>query len=380
MSARMEGGQALRARFAPEFAAWGEGHLERDTAAEFPADQWKLIGDSGLLGLPFDKEFGGLDQDLVTTMTVLEELGHGCRDAGLNFSVSTHMVSTGVPIHRFGSRQLRERYMPKVCDGSVIGAHAITEPQGGSDATAMRTTGRKVDGGWVVNGEKCFISSGPVADLILVYVRTGGDKGPFGLSALLVDKDNPGLHVGPAVDKMGLRTSPLGSLTFTECFVPDRDVVGKPGSGFLILDHVMKWEILCSFVITLGSMRHRIDRCVEFARSRKQFGKAIGEFQQISGRIVDMRIAFETARRWLFDTAIRSLAGDDVRADVAIGKLLASEANLKSALDAVQIFGGRGYLHEYGIEKDLRDATAGTIYSGTSEVQRDKVARFLGLY
>jgi alkylation response protein AidB-like acyl-CoA dehydrogenase len=371
--------RALREGFAGSFAAWGEDHHQRDRDAEFPADQWKLIGESGLLRLPFEPEYGGLGQDLLTTMHVLEGLGYRCRDAGLNFCVSTHMVSTGVPIQRFGSPYLKERYLPRICDGSWIGAHAITEAQGGSDAAGMKTTAVRQGDDFVLNGQKCYISSAPIADVFLVYVRTAPGTGPFGITTFVVDRDTPGLEIGPPIEKMGLKTSPLGNLTFTDCVVPATNVVGHVGKGFLVLDHVMKWEILCCFTISLGTMQFRLERCVEFVRSRIQFGSPIGSYQLVSSKIVDMKIGAENARKWLFGSAEKFLAGEDVTTDIAVAKLITSEANLKSASDAVQIFGGRGYLTETGMEKDLRDAVGGTIYSGTSEVQRVKIARLLGI-
>jgi alkylation response protein AidB-like acyl-CoA dehydrogenase len=178
---------------------------------------------------------------------------------------------------------------------------------------------------------------------------------------------------------MGLKTSPLGNLTFKDCVVPATNVVGQVGKGFLVLDYVMKWEILCCFTIALGAMQFRLERCVEFVRSRVQFGSPIGSYQLISSKIVDMKIGAESARKWLYGSAAKFLEGADVTTDIAVAKLITSEANLKSAADAVQIFGGRGYLTETGMEKDLRDAMGGTIYSGTSEVQRVKIARLLGI-
>lgn len=369
----------LRDSYTDRFVAWGAEHLERDRLGEFPMREWRRISESGLLGLPFGREWGGLGQDLLTTMYVLEGLGHDCRDGGLNFSVSTHVVSTGVPIQRFGSTELKQRYLPGICDGSTLGAHAITEPHGGSDAAGMRTTATADGDTYVLNGQKCFISLGPVADVFLVYARTSPGAGPFGISVFVVDRDTPGFECGPPIDKMGLRTSPLGNLTFTDCVVPASNLVGRVGKGFLVLDYVMKWEILCSFAITLGAAQHRLGRCIDFARTRTQFGAPIACCQMIAGKIVDMKMGIETARRWLFDTAEKFLAGEDVMVDVAIAKVLASQANLNSAADAVQIFGGRGYMTEHGIEKELRDATGGTIYSGTTEVQRDKIARMLGV-
>ncbi|MFJ5122899.1 acyl-CoA dehydrogenase family protein [Kitasatospora sp. NPDC088548] len=355
------------------------GHLERDAEGVFPRDEWKLVQGSGILGLPFDEQWGGLGQDLLTTMYVLEELGAKCRDGGLNFSVATHMVSTGVPLQRFGSRELKERYLPGICSGETIGAHAISETESGSDALAMRTTATRENDGFVLRGGKSFVSNGPVADVFVVYARTHPDGGPLGITSFLVERDTPGLVVGAPVGKMGLRTSPLGELHFDDCRIPASAVIGRVGSGFLILDHVMKWEILCSFVITTGQMRYRLDRCVEYAKERVQFGRPIGSYQSISNKIVDMRIGLDTARKWLYDTAVRLTDGENVTTDIAVSKLLASESNLASALAAVQIFGGSGYLTEYGLEKDVRDAVAGPIYSGTSEIQRNRIAAMMGL-
>jgi alkylation response protein AidB-like acyl-CoA dehydrogenase len=212
-----------------------------------------------------------------------------------------------------------------------------------------------------------------------VYARTSDRPGPLSVTAFLVDRDTPGLTVGRPVPKMGLRTSPLCELFLDECRVPATQVVGRTGGGFLVMDHVMRWEILCSFVINAGEMRHRVGRCAEYARTRSQFGQPIGSFQAVSHKIVDMEIGVETARHWLYSAARKLIAGENVTQDIAIAKLVTSEANVASALAAVQIFGGNGYMSEYGIEKELRNSVAGTIYSGTSEIQRNRIASMLGI-
>jgi alkylation response protein AidB-like acyl-CoA dehydrogenase len=370
---------ALRDGLAAWYDALSDGHIEEDAGAAFPWRKWKLIQETGILRLPFDERWGGLGQDLLTTMYVLEGLGYGCRDGGLSFSVTTHLVSTGIALQRFASERLRDRYLPRVCDGDVIGAHAITEADSGSDALSMHTTARRDGDRYLLNGSKTFVSNGPVADVFVVYARTHPDRGPLGVTAFLVERGSPRLVVGRPIDKMGLKTSPLCELFFDDCLVPAANVIGRPGAGFLILDHVMKWEILCSFIVNVGEMQHRLERCREHARTRSQFGRPIGSFQAIAHKIVDMEIGVRTARKWLYDTAERLNANENVTIDVAISKLLASEANVASALAAVQIFGGSGYMTAYGLEKDLRNAVAGTIYSGTSEIQRNRVAAMLGL-
>ncbi|MEV6985863.1 acyl-CoA dehydrogenase family protein [Sphaerisporangium sp. NPDC051017] len=371
--------RALRAAIEGLGDVLSKEHVERDAVAGFPGEGWARLRETGLFGLPFDPAWGGLGQDLLTTMYVLEGLGYACRDGGLSFSVSTHMVSTGVPLQRFGSPAIKDRYLRRVCDGSVIGAHAITEPEGGSDVMAMRTSAVLDGDAYVLNGAKSFVSNGPVAGVFVIYARTGRRGSPAAITALLVDRDTPGLTVGRPVAKMGLRTSPLCELFFDDCRVPAANVVGSPGAGFLIMDHVMKWEILCSFIVNVGEMQHRLERCAGYARTRTQFGRPIGAYQSIANKIVEMKIATETARKWLYDTAAKLRDGENVTVDIAISKLLASEGNVTSALAAVQVFGGYGYTAEYGLEKDLRNAVGGTIYSGTSDIQRQRIASMIGL-
>lgn len=354
-------------------------HVERDNQSAFGWEGWRQLSQTGLFGLPFGKEHGGLGQGLLTTMYVLEGLGYSCRDGGLSFSASTHLVSTGIPLHRFGSDALKTRYLPGICSGRTVGAHAITEPSGGSDVMAMHTKAVADGDDFVLTGTKSFISNGPIADVIVVYARTGALGVPDAITAFLVEADSPGLTKGPPIGKMGLRTSPLCELFLDDVRVPKARVLGSVGAGFLVLDHVMRWEILCSFIINVGEMQHRLERCVEYARTRTQFGANIGAYQSVSNRIVEMKIDVDTARKWLYDTAVGVTSGCATPIDIAISKIVASEANVRSALAAVQLFGGYGYTTEYGLEKELRNSVAGTIYSGTSEVQRQRIAKLMGV-
>jgi alkylation response protein AidB-like acyl-CoA dehydrogenase len=370
---------ALREGLARWTEALSADHIERDAAGVFPWDKWALVKESGILGLPFDERWGGLGQDLLTTMFVLEGLGEGCRDGGLSFSVTTSMISTGVPLHRFGTDALRAAYLPKVCSGEAIGAHAISEPEGGSDALAMRTSAARQGGAFVLNGRKSFVTNGPVADLIVVYARTHADGGPLGITAFLVDRASPGVAMSKPIGKMGLRTSPLCEMYLDDVCVPADHVIGRVGGGFLVLDHVMKHEILCSFIVNVGEMQWRLEQCLDYARSRTAFGKKIGSFQAIAHKLVDMKIRVETARKWLYDTGAKLLEGENVTVDIAISKLLTSESNVETSLAAVQVFGGNGYMTEFGLEKDVRNAVAGTLYSGTTEIQYNRIASMLGL-
>ncbi|MFF4213820.1 acyl-CoA dehydrogenase family protein [Streptomyces sp. NPDC001796] len=351
---------------------------EFDARAEFPWEKWKTIRRSGILAVPFETRYGGRGGTLTETMRALEGLGHTCRDAGLGFSTSTQIVSVGVPLQAFAGEELKSRFLPRIISGELITAHAITEPEHGSDALNITTTARRDGDDYVIDGGKMFITNAPIADLFLLYVRTG-DPGPFGLSVFLVERDTPGLRVGEPLAKMGLRTSPLSEVTFEGLRVPATRRIGQEGAGFLILDHVMKREILFSFSLTLGEMSHRLERVIRHARTRRQFDQPIGRFQGVSHRIADMKIAVETSRKWLTDTGAKVEAGQDAAIDIAATKAVVSEANKSTALDAVQIFGGQGYLTGTGIERDVRNAVGGTIYSGTSEIQRNRIAALLGL-
>ena len=361
-------------------SALSEDHIDWDQRGEFPWHKWQMIRDSGILGLPFPREMGGSDQDLTTTMKIVEALGYHCEDAGLNMAVSTQIVSTGIPLLRFGTADQKQRYLPRICSGEMICAHAITEPGGGSDAFGMATTAQACGDRYILNGRKTFITNGPIADLFVVYAMTNRNLGALGGgSVFLIERGTPGFRTGAPIPKMGLRTLQLSELEFDNCELAADSLIGKIGLGFPILEYVMKWEILCGFVINVGEMQRRLEKCIEYAKKRRQFGQSIGSFQAIAHKIVDMQIGVTTSREQLYRTADKIRRKENATIDLAIAKLITSEANVQSALNAVQIFGGKGYLVEYGIEKELRNSIAGTIYSGTSEIQRNKIASMLGI-
>ncbi|MFC8527685.1 acyl-CoA dehydrogenase family protein [Nocardia sp. NPDC057227] len=365
-------------RLGPELSA---GHVQDDRAGTFRRDKWEKLAQTGIFGLPVGAAAGGLGQDLRTTMFVLEGLGKACRDGGLNFSATTHLASTVTPLARFGSAALKQRLLPDAIAGSVIGAHAITEPSAGSDAMSLRTAAvATADGSrYVLNGSKAFVSNGPIADVVVVYARTGQQGSATGTTAIVVERDRRGLSFGAPIAKMGLGSAPLCELFLDDVEVPSENVLGKPGLGFLVLDHVMKREILYSFVVNVGEMDNRLHATIEYAKQRHQFGQPISSFQSVANKIVDIKIALETSRHWLYATAAKLQSGRDVTVDMAIAKILVSDYALSTALAAVQLLGGYGYMAEYGVEKDLRNAVAGTIYSGTNDIQRTRIAAMLGL-
>ena len=332
-----------------------------------------------MIRIPFAEQWGGLGHDALTLVYVLEELGYGCRDAGLLFALATQIVSAAIPLQKFGSEELKERYLARLIDGEIISAHAISEPSAGSDAMAMSTTATPDGDGYLLNGGKTFITNGPIADVITVYAKLEAGDGASGITAFLVPTDTPGFHVGPPIAKLGLNTCPFCELEFTDCRVPASNIVGKPGAGFFILEHVMNWEILCIFIMMAGEMQERMERCIAHVKKRTAFGVPIASNQYVAGKIVDQKIGIETSRKHLYDTARRFAKGRSVTTEISMAKLVTSEANLASALSAVQLFGGRGYMREYGMEKGLRDAVGAPIYSGTNEMQRVRIASMLGL-
>jgi alkylation response protein AidB-like acyl-CoA dehydrogenase len=371
--------KALRKGLQKYYEALNAGVLEDDAAERFNRDKWELIRESGVIRIPFAQQWGGLGHDALTLVYVLEELGYGCRDAGLLFALATQVVSAATPLQKFGSDELKEQYLKPLIDGEIISAHAISEPSAGSDAMAMSTTATPDGDEYLLNGGKTFITNGPIADVITVYARLDtGDAAP-GITAFLVPTDTPGFHVGAPIAKLGLNTCPFCELEFTDCRVPASNIVGKPGAGFFILEHVMNWEILCIFIMMVGEMQERMERCIAHVKKRTAFGSPIAGNQYVAGKIVDQKIGIETSRKHLYDTARRFAKGRSVTTEISMAKLITSEANLASALSAVQLFGGRGYMREYGMEKGLRDAVGAPIYSGTNEMQRVRIASMLGL-
>jgi hypothetical protein len=356
------------------------GAAERDREQEFSRDLWKKCADVGLTGLPADPEYGGSGLDPLTCALCLEAFGYGCSDGGLVFSVGAHLLAVVLPVAKHGSDAQKRRYLPGLCDGTLIGVHGMSEPDSGSDAFAMRTRAEPDGNGWRLNGTKTFASNGPVADLALVFALTDPEQGYFGgVTGFLVEKGTPGFRVGKAMEKMGLRTSPMSELILEDCRVGPDAVLGAVGGGPTVFTNAMDWERICLVAPHLGAMRRLLEQAIKYARTRRQFGHAIGKFQAVSHKIADMKVRLEAARLLVYQAASRLEQSRTVSLDAAIAKVFASEALVKAALDTVQIFGGYGYATEYEVERTLRDAVGGTLYSGTSEMQRNIIARWLGL-
>jgi alkylation response protein AidB-like acyl-CoA dehydrogenase len=366
-----------------EIAKFARQELNEDLAARdrdetFSRENWLKCARFGIHGLPFPRAHGGSEADIVTTMLAMEGFGLGCRDSGLIFAINAQMWAVQMPILMFGSEEQKQTYLPKLCSGELIGAHGMTEPGSGSDAMSLTTTAVRDGDRYVLNGSKTFVTNAPIADLFVVFATTDPKRGFLGVTGFLVERGAKGLTTA-GIEKMGLRTSPMGEIALTDCEVPAKNVIGAEGMGSKIFNASMEWERSCILASHLGAMEHQLDTCIEYARTRKQFNRPIGKFQSVANRIVDMKVRLETARLVLYRVAWRKQADQEAVMDAAIAKLYLSEAWVQSCLDAIQIHGGYGFTTELGIERDLRDSIGGRIYSGTSELQRNIIASRLGL-
>ena len=352
---------------------------KREEAGEFPLEAWQACARFGIQSLPVPTELGGGGADILTTVLVMEALGYGCHDNGLIFSLNAQLWSLELPLVKFGTPAQQQAYLPGLMSGDLIGVHAMTEPGSGSDAFSMRTRVEGQGDGYVLNGTKLYITNAPVSDVMLVFAAHPGKPKIAGISAFLVEKGTPGFSVTRGLDKMGLRTSPMGEVVLDNCQIPAENRLGAEGAGMAIFNSSMTWERSCILASALGTMQRQLEACVEYARARKQFGQPIGKFQAVAGKVADMYLRLEAARLLVYQAAWLGQQGKQILAEAAAAKLFTSEAWIASSLDAIQVHGAYGYMKESGIERDLRDAVASTIYSGTSEIQRVIITRMLGL-
>lgn len=355
------------------------GAHERDVDSRFDRDVWDRVGEFGLLGLPIPERYGGSGADIVTTCLALEALAEGGHDAGLGLSVGAHITIGTVPIWLHGTEEQKERYLPDLCSGKAIGAMAITEPEAGSDAAAIKTRAIRDGSEWVINGNKIFITNGSIADSIIVIAVTDPDAGPgAGVTAFIVGSDNPGFSVGRDLDKMGTRSSPLSLLHFDDCRVPDEAVLGEPGSAlWQVAFECFDWERTVMIASSIGGMKASLDASIEYAKERVAFGKPIAKHQAVQHKIAEMKAYYDAARLVLYKAAWLKQEGLPHQVEASVAKFFVAEAAMRNALEATQIFGGYGYIKEYPVERAIRDAKLISIGGGTSEIQKMIIAREL---
>jgi len=353
--------------------------IENNRNGIFNRDGWRKCAEFGIQSLCVPTELGGLGLDPLTTVGVLDRLGYACRDNGLVFSLNAHMWTVVMPLIAFGTEEQKAKYLRGLCDGSLVGANATSEPGAGSDAYSLRATAVRDGDKYLLNGNKTWVTNGPVADLTVVYATVDRSLGAQGVTAFLVDKDAPGLTVGAEMEKMGLRTSPMAELFLDNCEVPVANRLGKEGAGTNLFTHAMIWERGCILANAAGSIQHLIEICVAYARQRKQFGQEIGKFQAVSHKIVEMKVELEAARMLLYNGAWQRNKGKSAFLEAALTKRFLSNAWVRACEAAIQIHGASGYMVECQIEREMRDAIASRLYSGTDEIQASIIAGMLGL-
>ncbi|MDH6118960.1 acyl-CoA dehydrogenase family protein [Kitasatospora sp. GAS204B] len=341
---------------------------------------WKRLAEFGVHGWIAPVEYGGAGLDPLSAILAFEALGQGCTDNGLVFAVNNHVWACMVYLMEHGTPAQKGRWLPGLVDGSLIGAHALTEAEAGSDMLSITTSARRDGDDWVIDGAKCFISNGPCADLFIVFARTGSTAGgQSALSAFVVPSTTPGLRVVRRIEKAGLEGCLMGELSFQECRVPADALLGAEGAGYQIFTATMDWERGFMCASQVGVLARLLEGSVARSAARRQFGRPIGHHQAVSHRIADMGVRLELARLLLYKVGELKREGRLAMLESSMLKLFVSESLVQSALDTAQLHGALGYTKDLGIEHEVRDAFGTTVYGGTSEIQRDIIARLLGV-
>src|SRR3954452_24983395 len=355
-------------------------HIEEwEDAREFPHELYARCGELGFLGLKFETEYGGQGGDYVHDAVWVEELSHSGGSGGVAAGLGAHAEIAMPPIWKFGTEEQKQRWLVPGIKGELIGALGITEPGAGSDVASLRTTARKVDGGYVVNGTKTFITNGVRADFLVCAVKTTQQGGHHGISFLVLEREMPGYEVVSKLEKMGWHSSDTGELSFTDVEVPDENRLGDENQGFYLIMENFAWERLSMALGAVGAMRRLLAVAIEYAGEREAFGRPIGKFQAIRHKIAEIGVKAEVGRALTYHALRRWLAGEDVVADVTKAKLYTQRSCVEVADEVVQILGGYGYMREYGVERALRDARLGPIGGGTDEVMKEILGKQLGL-
>jgi alkylation response protein AidB-like acyl-CoA dehydrogenase len=352
---------------------------ERERRGEFWREGYRRAAKLGVQGLPVPVEFGGLGQDLLTTAAALEGLGYGCADTGLVFATGASLWTTTMSILKFGSDAQKRRYLPGLCNGSLLGANAASEAEAGSDIFSMQTRAQRHAKGWVINGSKTWITSAHCADLFVCLASTDPSKGVLGITAFVLERGTPGFKDGRELLTLGLRTAPMGDLVFEDCIVPDDAILGREGRGSTVFNAALEWERGAILAGVLGTMRRQLEACIAHAKGRKQFGQSIGKFQSVSNRIVDMKLRLETSRFMVYRYAWAASHGEDAAVWSSMAKLHVSECFAQNSLDALRLFGASGFQAGGAVARDLRDSAGGVIFSGTNDIQRNLIALHLKL-
>ena len=348
---------------------------EIDRENRFPDDLWPKMGALGLLGVTVEEEYGGAGMGYLEHVVAMEEISRGSASVGLSYGAHSNLCVN--QIRRHGSEAQKRRYLPPLISGAHVGALAMSETEAGSDVVSMRTRAERRGDRYVLDGAKMWITNGPDADTLVVYARTGAGAGPRGLTAFLVEKGFPGFSTAQKLDKLGMRGSNTCALVFEGCEVPEENVLGEVGKGVNVLMSGLDYERAVLAGGPLGIMRACLDAVVPYVHEREQFGRPIGEFQLVQGKLADMYTVANAARAYVYAVGRACDRGRTSRKDAAGAILYAAERATALALDAIQILGGNGYVNDYPTGRLLRDAKLYEIGAGTSEIRRMLIGREL---
>ena len=346
-----------------------------DQSNEFPNDLWKKMGDMGLLGVTVDEEFGGSGMGYTEHMVAMEEISRASASVGLSYGAHSNLCVNQIKLN--GTKEQKLKYLPKLCSGEHVGALAMSEPNAGSDVVSMKLRAVKKGDHFVLNGNKMWITNGPDADTLVVYAKTDPDAGSRGITAFIVEKDMKGFSTAQKLDKLGMRGSNTCELVFQDCEVPEENILGELNGGVAVLMSGLDYERAVLAAGPLGIIRACLDVVVPYVHEREQFGKSIGEFQLMQGKLADMYVAYSTSKAYVYAVGQACDRGEVTRKDAAGAILYAAEQATQMALQAIQTLGGNGYINEYPTGRLLRDAKLYEIGAGTSEIRRMLIGREL---
>jgi isovaleryl-CoA dehydrogenase len=348
---------------------------EIDRSDEFPRQLWPRLGALGLLGITVEEEFGGAGMGYLAHVVAMEEVSRGSASVGLSYGAHSNLCVN--QIRRNGTAAQKRKYLPRLISGEHVGALAMSETGAGSDVVGMTTRAEKKGGHYVLNGSKMWITNGTHADTLVVYAKTDPSAGPKGISAFLIEKGMKGFKAAQKLDKLGMRGSPTAELVFEDCEVPEENLLGKPNGGIKVLMSGLDYERTVLAGGPLGIMQSCLDAVIPYLHERKQFGKPIGEFQLMQGKLADMYTVMNAAKAYVYAVARACDRGRTTRKDAAGAILYAAEKATWMALEAIQALGGNGYINDFPTGRLLRDAKLYEIGAGTSEIRRMLIGREL---
>ncbi|MGH6822848.1 MAG: isovaleryl-CoA dehydrogenase [Methylocella sp.] len=348
---------------------------EIDRSDNFPIDLWPAMGALGLHGITVEENYGGAGLGYLAHCIAMEEISRASASVGLSYGAHSNLCVN--QIRRNGNDDQKRRYLPKLISGEHVGALAMSEANAGSDVVSMRLRADKKGDRYVLNGTKMWITNGAYASTLVVYAKTDQTAGAHGITAFLIESGFAGFHLGQKLDKLGMRGSPTSELVFEDCEVPEENVLGEAGEGVHVLMSGLDYERVVLAAGPLGIMQACLDICLPYVRERKQFGQAIGEFELVQGKLADMHTRLNACRAYVHAVARACDSGHTSRKDAAGALLFAAERATKTALDAIQLLGGNGYINDYPAGRLLRDAKLYEIGAGTSEIRRMLIGREL---